>query len=287
MKKACRFALALACLAGPSPVHALLGVGDIVYDPAAVAQTINVLHQEQEEFDRLGSLLGVSTRQYDQLLTLAAALGNSAESAPYSPPASPAQMQSAVRALPGLSAADLASLFNPSGVLDAFMGVPPDSWTQAVENPNAAYRAILVDPALARVGAAAGLAAPAVAYAQWYAARSAEDQHNLAAGASADLAAVLAGDFLGEAGKRRVNLQALAAEDQAAGALAGRAQTVADQQHAAARIATGTNAILVEAAVQNAEAGETTVRALQAQNQILQQQGDARRNAEEMQLDGW
>jgi len=280
-------ALILAGLAWPIPAHALLGVGDIVFDPTATAQAINLLRQAQQEFDRLGSLLGVSTRQYDQLLGLAAAVGNAAESAAFSPQASPAQMQAAVRALPGLQTADLSSLFNASGVLDAFMGVPPDQWTQAVENPNGYYRTILVDPAIARVGAAAGLTSPAIAYAQWYAARSPEDQLNLGARSSADLAAVLAADWLGDARNRRVNLQALAAEGQAAGAQASRAQTLADQQHAQARLSTGTNAILLESAVQAASAGETTVRALHAEGRILQDEGESRRNAEEMQLDAW
>jgi len=287
MRRAARIAAAAAGLAWPAAAHALFGVGDIVYDPTATAQTINLLHQAQQEFDRLGSLLGVSTRQYDQLLNLAAAVGNAAESAAFSSAASPAQIQSAVRALPGLANADLTSLFNASGVLDAFLGLSPEAWGQAVENPNAAYRAILVDPAIARAGAAAGLTSPAIAYAQWYAALSSEDQHNLGARAAADLASVLAGDFLGETGKRRVNLQALAAEGQAATAQASRAQTVADQQHAQARLSTGTNAILLESAVQSAEAGETAVRALQAQNQILREAGESRRNAEEIRLDAW
>jgi hypothetical protein len=287
MKKSLGFALALAIAGWPATVHALLGVGDIVYDPTATAEAINLLHQAQQQFDRLGSLLGVSTRQYDQLLSVATALGNAAEAAPFSSPASPAQLQTTVRALPGLATADLGALFNSNGILDAFMGVPPDRWTEAVENPNGYYRAILVDPAIARVGAAAGLTSPAVAYAQWYAARSPEDQLNLGARASADLAAMLASDWLGEARSRRTNLQALAAENQGAGTQAGRAQTLADQQQAQTRLSAGTNAILLESAVQNAEAGETTVRALHSQNQILQAEGEARRNAEEMQLDAW
>ena len=275
----------LAWLTWVRPVHALLGVGDIVFDPTATAQAINLLHQSQQEFDRLGSLLGVSTRQYDQLLNLATALGNAAESASYATTTSPAQLQAAVRALPGLPDADLGALFNASGVLDAFMGVPPDRWTQAVENPNGYFQSILIDPAIARVGAATGLSQPAIAYAQWYAARSPEDQLNLGSRAAADLSAMLAAGWLGEARSRRVNLQALAAETQGDGARAGRAQTLADQQHAQARLSTGTNAILLESAVQNAEAGETTVRALHTQAQILQEEGDSRRNAEEMRLD--
>ena len=287
MKKTALSALLLAVLARPASVHALLGVGDIVYDPTATAEAINLLHQAQQEFDRLGSLLGVSTRQYDQLLALATALGNGAESAPFSASATPAQLQAAIRALPGLSAADLGSLFNPSGILDAFMGVTPDQWTRTVENPNGYYRTAMVDPALTRAGAAAGPASPALAYAQWYAARSPEDQRNLGARASADFAATLASDWLGEARNRRINLQALAAENQTAGTQAGRARTLADQQEAQARLGAETNAILLESAVQNAEAGETAVRALHAQNEILRDEGEGRRNAEEMRLDAW
>ncbi len=280
-------ALLLAGLAGPPAAHAILGVGDIVYDPTAAAQAINLLHQSQQEFDRLGSLLGVATRQYDQLLALASALGNARTSAVAGVPASPAQLQEAIHALPGLQAADLGTLFNANGALDAFLGVSADRWAQAVEQPGGYYQSVLVDPAIARIGTAAGLDSTAIAYAQWYAARSPEDQRNLGARAAADLAAVLASDWLGGARNRRVNLQALALESQGAEAQAGRARTLADQQQAQARLGAGANAILLESAVQNAEAGETTVRALQAQNRILQEQGESRRNADEMQLDAW
>lgn len=287
MRRRLLLLLALAGLARPPPARAFLGVGDLVYDPAATAQAINLLRQAQQEFDRLGSLLGVSTRQYDQLLALAASVGNAAESAPFAVPASPAELQAAVRALPGLAGADLGILFNPSGMLDAFLGQTVDAWTQAVENPTGSYRAVLAGPALTRAGAAPASAAPALAYAQWYSTRSAEDQLNLGAPAAADFAAALASDWLGAARDRRVALQALAAEAQGAGAQADRARTVSDQQHAQARLGAGTNAILLESAAQSAGAGEAAVRALQAQNRILQDQGESWRNAEELQLDAW
>jgi hypothetical protein len=280
-----RWALAAVLLAWPAAAYGLFGAGDIVFDPSNTAQTINVLRQAQQQFDRLGTLLGVSTRQFDQLVNLAAALGNPAEAAAFAQPLSPAQLQSAVRALPGLQDADLAALLDPNGLLDAFMGVPLAQWAQAVENPNAYYRAILVDPAIARVGAAAGLASPAIAYAQWYAARSPEDQANLSTRAAVDLSNLLEGDWLQNAKQRRVNLQALAAGEQDAGARADRAQTLADQQHAQSQLSANANAILLQSAVQNADAGEAAVRAIHAQNQILQDQDESRRNAEEMRLD--
>ena len=183
-----RWLLAGLLLAGPARSRALFGVGDIVFDPANTAQTINVLRQAQQQFDRLGSLLGVSTRQFDQLVQLAAAVGNSAESAGFGGVLSAAQLQALVQAVPGLAGVDLGALLNPNGQLDAFLGVPLPQWLQAVEHPTAFYRDLLVAPALARLGEAAGWSQPTQAYVQWYAAQSAEDQRNLGPRAASDFA---------------------------------------------------------------------------------------------------
>lgn len=280
-----RLSLLALPLARPAPTRALFGAGDIVFDPANTAQTINVLHEAQQQLDMLGSLLGVSTRQFDQLVDLATALGNAAEGASYRLPATPEQLGQLVRSIPGLEAADLGALLDPNGLLDAFMGVPVGQWAQAVENPNSFYRNILVDPALERLGASAGLGSQAIAYAQWYAARSPEDRNNLGAGASADFSSLLADDWLGGARQRRVNLEGLAAASSSASGQAAGAQTLVDQQHAQAQLSAQTNAILLESAVQSADATEVAARAAGAQNEILRTQGEIRRNAGEMQLD--
>jgi hypothetical protein len=284
-----RCLLGLACagllLARPSPTRALFGVGDIVFDPTNTAQTINVLHAAQQQLDRLGSLLGVSTGQLDQLVNLATALGNALESGPFRLPLPPSQLEQLVRGIPGLENADLGALFDANGLLDAFMGVPLDQWVQAVENPDSFYRDMLANPALERLGSSAGLAPPAIAYAQWFAARSPEDQRNLGAGAAADISNLLADDWLGSARQRRVNLDGLAAASGDAGSRAGKAQTLADQGHAQAQLSADTNAILLESAAQNAGATEAAVRAAGVQTMMLRDEGDIRRNAEEMRLD--
>lgn len=274
-----------AFLAEAPRANALFGAGDVVYDPANVAETINVLHAAQAQFDRLGAMLGVSTQQFDQLVSLAAAVGNAGESSPFLQSLSPRELQGLVQNIPGLEKADLKALFATDGALDAFMGVPLSQWAQAVENPNAFYRSILVDSAIARVGQSAGLSPPAVAYAQWYAARSPQDRYNLASRASSDFANLLADDWLGNAMQRRINLQALSAASQSAQGKASEAKTLADGQHAQAQLSAGTNQILIESAAQAVNAQETAVRAAGAQNQILTEQNEARRNAAEMQLD--
>ena len=280
-----RFFLGGLVLAWPVRARALFGAGDIVYDPANVAQTINVLHAAQQQLDRLGALFGVSTRQFDQLVGLAAAVGNAGEAGAFGHPLPAQDLQQLVRSVPGLSGADLQALFNTESQLDAFLGVPAGLWVQAIEHPTAFYRDILVNPAINRAGASAGLGSPAIAYAQWYAARSPEDQANLGGRAATDISDLLAGDWLQAAMRRRVNLQALAAESEAAQTEAGRAQTLADQQHAQSRLSAGANHILLEAAAQAADAQETTARAANAQTRIFQEADEARRNAGELQLD--
>ena len=279
-----RILIALA-LAWPSLAHAIFGVGDIVFDPNNTAQTINLLHEAQQQFDRLGSILGVSTQQFDQLVSLTSAIGNSAEAAPFLQPLSPLQLQNIVRAIPGLQDASLDALFNVNGQLDAFMGVPLDQWTEAVENPGNYYRSILVNPAIARVGVSSGMTQPAIAYAQWYAQRSPEDRYNLGARASVDFSNLMTGDWLQNSKQRRINLQGLAAGGQDAQAKAAQARTVADQQHAQAQLSANTNAILLESAAQNTGANEATVRAVTAQSRLLQDENEARRNGEELRLD--
>lgn len=278
-----RPALLIAVLAWTPDVRAIFGAGDIVFDPDNTAQTINVLRQVQQEYDRLGTLLGVSTRQFDQLVQLSAALGPAGAGAA---PLSPAQMQAAVRAIPGLADADLGALFNTNGLLDAFLGVPLGQWALAVENPTAFLRDVLIGPAVARIGASAGLSPSSIAYAQWYAARTPEDQANLGARAAGDLSSLLASDWLQDSRTRRVNLQGLAAANQADGAKASQAGTIIDLERAHASLASDTNSILVEAAAQGAAAAENSVSTLQAQNRLLQEQADLQRGADELRLDG-
>ena len=273
---------AAALLAWPIRARALFGVGDIVYDPANVAQTINVLHAAQQQIDRLGTLLGVSTGQFDQLVGLATAVGRAGTG---SQSLSPEQLQSVVRSTPGLAGADLQALFNSNSQLDAFLGVPVDQWIQAVENPTGFLRTILTNPAIARVGGAAGLNSSSVAYAQWYAARSPEDQANLGGRSAADLSNLMAGDWLRSAQQRRVNLQAISAECETAKGAAGQAGSLSSLQQAQAQLSAGANHILLETAAQAADAQEAAVRAAGVQNRLLQDAGEARRDASELQLD--
>jgi hypothetical protein len=279
-----RIAAAATALAWPLRSRALFGVGDIVFDPANVEQTINVLRAAQQQFDRLGSILGVSTSQFDQLVSLATAIGNSGESGAFGRVLSPDELCALVRTNPGLGNAQLGSLFNTTGQLDAFLGVPLGQWTLAVEHPTAFYRDVLTAPAIARVGGSAGLTPGTVAYAQWYSSLAPEDRSNLGGRAAVDVADLLAADWLANAEQRRINLQALSAKAQEAENGSGRAQTLADVARNHARIAATTNHVLLETAAQAADAEETALRAAGAQSALILEQNDARRDAAQMQL---
>jgi hypothetical protein len=279
-----RLAIALAVLATPHRSRAIFGVGDVVFDPANVTQTINVLHAAQQQFDRLGSILGVSTSQFDQLVGLATAIGNATESNTFGRPLSSDQLRTLVQANPGLEGADTSRLFNTTGQLDAFLGVPLGLWTLAVENPTAFYRTVLTAPAIERVGSSAGLTPSAVAYAQWYSNRSPEDQANLGGRAAVDVSNLLESDWLKGSRQRRVNLQSLSAMAQASENASGQGQTLADQARSQAQIAATTNRVLIESASQAAAAQESALRAAGAQSVLLQEQNDARRDAAQLQL---
>jgi hypothetical protein len=278
-----RFILLVSLLAAPAAARAVFGVGDVVYDPANTTQTINVLRQAQQEFDRLGTLLGVSTRQFDQLVRLSTAVGGPGSTALAA--TTPGQLLAAVQAVPGLETADLGALFDTNGLLDAFLGTPLSQWTLAIENPRAYLRTILVNPAISRVGASSGLSTPAIAYAQWYAARSPEDRLNSGTASAVDFSNLLASDWLQGSKTRRVNLEGLAAGNQGAGAGAQSAATVLDGQRAQAQLSANTNAILLEAAAQAADASENAVGASQAQTRLLQDERDGLRDADELRLD--
>jgi hypothetical protein len=282
----CRLALAGLALAWPRPSRALFGAGDIVFDPANVAQTINVLHQVQQEVDTLGSLLGVSTRQFDQLVQLTTAMGSATVSGPGAVPPPADRLQTLLQGVPGLQNQTASGLLNPTGQLDAFLGLPLSGWITAVEHPLTFYRQVLVAPAIERAGGAAGLDSGTVAYLQQYAGVSAEDQFTAGTHLAGDLAQLMAADWLAGARERRLNLQALAAGGQAAEAQAGAARTQADQQSAQAQLAATTNRILLETAAQHAAALEAQVRTAGAQQRLQADDNAARRDAAEMALDG-
>jgi hypothetical protein len=281
-----RFAL-LAGLLAPPRIYALFGVGDIVYDPTSVAQMIDLVNQAKQQYDRLGSLLGVSTHQLDQLVLLAGALGNPTEAAAFTRASTPAELQGMVQTVPGLETATVDQLFRPDGTLDAFLGLPVATWIAAIENPQKYFRAALIQPASARVAEAIGLPGLSAArYSQWYGTLSAEDQLNLAPRAAADLAGLMGADWMEGARGRRTNLQTLAIGNQSDAQSASQALTLSDQAGAHAKLAVRSNQILLETAAQAAAAQEATLRAVGAQHALLNADRDERRDAAEMLLDG-
>lgn len=282
---ALKLAVAGGLLCLPLRSHALFGVGDIVYDPANVAQTINLVGEAQQEFNRLGSLLGVSTQQLNQLLLLALSLGNGNEANGFAQPATPAQLQAALQAIPGLEQADLGTLLRGDGQLDAFLGLPVSSWLAAVQHPDQLYRAAVVLGATERAALTPGTA-NSTGYAQWLASKTPEDQTNLASRSVADVAGLLSTGWLDQAQSRRTNLQALASAAHSAEAASTSAKTVSDQENAHAQLTAQTNRILLETAVQAAGAQDSLVRAAAAQSQLLQSAAEERRDAAEIALDG-
>jgi hypothetical protein len=278
--------LLLFLLLLPAKTYALFGVGDIVYDPSSVTQMIDLVKQAQQQYNRLGSLLGVSTQQLNQLVALATALGNPAEAAAFSRAATPDELALVVHGIPGLETAQISQLFRSDGTLDVFLGVSVPGWIAAVENPAAYYRQALLQPAAARWGSGNSTPLSAAGYTQWLAGRSAEDQLNLAPRAAADLAGLMSSEWLQSARMRRTNLQTLATGNQADAQAATQARTLADQTNVQAKLGVRTNQILLEAATQTAAVQDETLRTVGAQQALLRSERDERRDAAAMLLDG-
>jgi len=285
MKALRLLALAALCV-WPLRSRALFGVGDIVFDPESVAQAINLVKQAQQAYDRLGSLLGVSTQQFDQLLQLNLALGNSAESAAFAQAATPAQLQALIQGIPGLEQAQVSTLFRPDGQLDVFLGLPVSTWAADDETPDRFYQQVATIAAAGRSGTVSTTPLTGSTYAQWWATRSAEDQRNLAPQAATDLAAVMSSEWLQNARTRRTNFQTLSAGNLSDAQSAGSAQTLADQAKTQAKLSVRTNQILLEQATQAVAAQEATLRTVSAQQTLTETEQEERRNAAALQLDG-
>jgi hypothetical protein len=264
--------------------YAIFGAGDIVFDPANVAQTINVLKAAQGQLDMLGTILGISTKQLDQLTNLAFALGNSTDSKSISPALTDLQINDILKFTPGYDTLNLNKLFDKNGILDAFMGVSLKQWIQAVENPTNFYRQNMINSALARIGSNADLTSPTIAYTEWYSSLSLDERHILNDKANADLSDLLNSYWLGESKTRLVNLQELSVQSKAAYDESIKAASLSDQHRTQTQLEGITNNILLEAASQTESGQETVIRTNIAENVSMQNLLGANRDSSEIVL---
>ena len=264
--------------------YAIFGAGDIVFDPANVAQTINVLKAAQGQLDMLGTILGISTKQLDQLTNLAFALGNITDSKSISPALTDLQINDILKFTPGYDTLNLNKLFDKNGILDAFMGVSLKQWIQAVENPTNFYRQNMINSALARIGSNADLTSPTIAYTEWYSTLSLDERHILNDKANADLSDLLNSYWLGESKTRLVNLQELSVQSRAASDESIKAASLSDQQRTQTQLEGITNNILLEAASQTESGQETVIRTNIAENVSMQNLLGANRDSSEIVL---
>ncbi len=249
---------------------AILGTGDIVYDPANVAQTINVLKAAEAQLDRLGTLLGVSTRQLDQLTGLAIAIGNAKDSIQTSSLINGSLISASLNEVPDIQTTSVNTLFDTNGLLDAFMGMKLDQWIMAIEKPTDYYRREMINPAIARIGSSSGLTTTAIDYTQWYAAQTSEDQSNLSPKVEYDISNLLDSQWLAETKTRRINLQQLSVQAKQASDTANSAANLSDLQRTEVQLGKVTNEILIETAAQAASSQESSLRTNAAQSKSFQ-----------------
>jgi len=260
----------------------IFGAGDIVYDPANVTQTINVLKATESQLDKLGSLLGISTSQLDMLTNLAISIGQSSNTRNINPILSQEQLSNTLSSNNGYSNSNLNALMNSNGVLDAFLGMSLDQWTQIFENPLNYYRNVMINPAINRIGYDSNLSQPTVAYAQWYANQSPEDRANLSIKFENDINELLNSDWLEETKTRKINLQELAIQSKSAQDNSTNATNLSDQQRSQNQLNSINNEILIESATQASAAQDAILRTASLENENLQNIINTKRDSTEV-----
>jgi hypothetical protein len=251
--------------------YAIFGAGDLVYDPANVAQTINVVKAAQSQLDKLGSILGISTNQLDMLTNLVSYIGNSSNLRSVNHILNQQELLDLFSSDPNYKNSNLNALLNSNGILDAFLGMSMDQWILAIENPTDFYRKALINPAINRLGSTSGLSNPTITYTQWYATQTPDDKINLNFKIQNDINDLMNSDWLGESKTRIINLQELATRSKSALNNATNATTLADQQRSQGQLESINNDILIESAAQNASGQQAVLRTSALNNKNLQQ----------------
>jgi len=274
------YTLCIIFLTYESNTYAIFGAGDLVYDPANVAQTINVVKAAQSQLDKLGSLLGISTSQLDMLTNLTKFVGNSSNLQSTNHILTQNELYDIFKSDPAFQNGNLTALVNTYGILDAFLGISMDQWTLAIESPMNYYRKALINPAINRLGSSSGLTQPTIDYTKWYADQTSEDKVNLNIKVQNDITDLMNSDWLAESKTRIINLQELAARSKSALNSATNATNLADQQRSQGQLQSINNDIMIESAAQSASSQQALLRTSSQQNKNLQQMINDKRDAD-------
>ncbi len=284
MNKYVRIALTIVLSILYNNSYAIFGAGDVVYDPANVAQTINVVKAAQSQLDRLGSLLGISTNQLDTLTNLTKSFGDSSNLNRINHILTPKDLSDILNTNPAYHNYNLNTLVDINGILDAFLGISFDGWIEAIENPLNFYSASLINPAISRIGASTGIPNPTIAYTQWYATQTINDKANLNLKMQNDITDLMNTDWFSESKTRKINLQELATRSKYAENNSANATTLTDQQRSQGQLGSINNEILIETAAQTVAAQEAVLRTTALENKNLQQIINSERNIAEIEL---
>lgn len=269
--------LAVIVTALPCRMFAIFGIGDIVFDPAAYAEIVNLYNQGTQMVGSLRNMSQMATQQRDSLRSINTAVGDASALLSMPRAFTAAQFATLLKSIPGLEGVKLEKIFNQNGALDIFMGTPIGDWKATIENPYNYQANILKGRAISNIGQSLGANNEEIAFASWLSGQQGgtlDRNRSAILSSAADLALKR---WLETAKKRRDTLQVAAERSAINASQAGSEKTVLEQQRTGnVEAHTQTQAVLTAAAQQN-EATEVLVGAHTAELEMLRQQSTDQR----------
>ncbi len=277
------FVVAFAAVLFPARVLAVLGVGDIVFDPTSYSQLLQSYAQGQSQLDALGNIVGLNSQQADSLKSINMSIGVSRVSA------SPRDLTSGqVAALSqglgveaGGSVSNLYQRSGPfAGALDVFMGTSLDSFRSQNAAPWTAFSSWASRTAIGSLGTAVGLDTPEIEFTQAVARLAPAERQANQTQISRGLAALSADRFAKAGESRRLSIQAEANLSEQASERAAAAKNVNENGAAANELAASRARLQAIAAQHQNEANETLVIQGDSTNATLKELNDRRAREE-------
>ena len=178
-----------------------------VVDLSNLAQAAKILQANQNQINKLGSILGVNTQQLDQLRNLTTAIGNAQNVSNYGKYYTPADIAGMIGKIPGLEGLNIESVFKSSGALDLFSKIPLNQWDKMVKDPYNYYTQMLMDKAIEAVGEDIGLNSREIQFVSYL--KRQNPKYLNKEQAARELADIMLDRWQQEAKERRATLQAL------------------------------------------------------------------------------
>lgn len=269
-----------------SPVIALFGVGDIVFDPQNFSQTVKIVAQYEQQLQKLATIIGIETGQLETVTAVQKAIGNASDFANFPRNPSSNDVLGFMRKVPGLEGAglgDVGKLFNSAGVLDLFMGTSVQDWKRMVQDPSDYFGNTLMNRATERIGGELGMNQSEIGFSKWVGQMDDSQRRSNRSNIASAAADYMLERWYKSAKDREAARQEQAARNAAIKETADKASTQNEMLAAQSALMNETNNILLKSAAESSQARDNIITQAQRDNErsTLEQDRESLRRAME------